>query len=68
MDALQHQVSQSQPPICCRTNADQLALEAEMFQLGADRQELITNMRRAARMESLSKYGEVLTVVGIDRW
>jgi|GEM_PF-2336089 len=67
MDALQHQVSQSQPPICCRTNADQLALEAEMFQLGADRQELITNMRRAARMESLSKYGEVLTVVGIDK-
>ena len=38
-----------------------------MFQLGADRQELITNNRRAARMESLSKYGEALTAVGVDK-
>ena len=57
----------SPSPSCCREEADQLALEAEMFQLGADRQELITNNRRAARMESLSKYGEALTAVGVDK-
>ena len=37
-----------------------------MFQLGADRVELITNNQRRARMESLSKYGTVLTVHGVD--
>lgn len=37
-----------------------------MFQLGADRVELITNNQRRARMESLSKYGTALTVTGVD--
>lgn len=38
-----------------------------MVQLGADRQELLTNRRRLHRMESLSNYGETLTVAGIDK-
>jgi len=37
-----------------------------MFQLGSDRVELLTNRSRACRMESLSKYGTILTVHGVD--
>lgn len=38
-----------------------------MLQLGADRQELLTNRRKQYRMESLTPYGENLTVAGIDK-
>lgn len=58
---------QSPTPICCRTEDDQWALEAEMFSLGADREELMVNQKIVRRMESLSKYGTALTVVGVDR-
>lgn len=61
------EIRTSTTPPCCRSDEEQLALEAEMFQIGADRQELITNNRRAARMESLSKYGEVLTAMGVEK-
>jgi DNA-directed RNA polymerase, mitochondrial len=36
-----------------------------MYQLGADRQELMNNRRKAGRMESLSKYGEIMTSAGV---
>lgn len=42
-------------------------MEQEMVQLGADRQDLLTNRRRVTRMESLSGYGQSLTVVGVDQ-
>jgi DNA-directed RNA polymerase len=38
-----------------------------MLQLGADRISLLTNRRRLLRMESLSNYGQSLTVAGIDQ-
>jgi DNA-directed RNA polymerase len=38
-----------------------------MMQLGADRISLLINRRRLLRMESLSHYGESLTVAGIDQ-
>lgn len=38
-----------------------------MYQLGADRVDLLTNNQRRARMESLSKYGTALTVAGVDK-
>ena len=60
-------IPQSQTPPCCRTVEDQLALEAEMFSLGADREELMVNNKIVKRMESLSKYGTALTVLGVDQ-
>ena len=50
-----------------RTSADQEALEKEMISLGCDRVNLITNKQQRNRMESLSKWGEALTVHGIDQ-
>lgn len=38
-----------------------------MLQLGADRQDLLNNRRRHHRMESLSPYGQSLTVAGVDK-
>ena len=67
MDRTPAYLLQSPDPPCCRTEDDQLALEQEMLQLGADRQDLLTNRRRLQRMESLSHYGESLTVAGIDK-
>lgn len=66
MTDLSDQVHWSPTPTCCREEADQLALEAEMYQLGIDRQELLTNRRIAGRMESLSKYGEIITAAGVE--
>lgn len=48
------------------TIEQQLALEREMFQIGADRHEFLINRRVANRMESLSQYGEALTQLGLD--
>jgi DNA-directed RNA polymerase len=45
----------------------QVALEREMFQLGADRQVLLSNQRKLKRMVSLSRPGLALTVVGVDK-
>ena len=38
-----------------------------MLTLGRDRVELIANRHRKGRMQSLSKWGEALTAVGVDR-
>ena len=38
-----------------------------MFNLGADREELMVNQKIVKRMESLSKYGTALTVAGVDK-
>ena len=47
------------------TIEEQLALEREMFQLGADRHAFVNNRRQERGMESLSQYGEALTELGI---
>lgn len=67
MSDLSDVIHVSPSPPCCRTEDDQLDLEQEMLQLGADRISLLTNRRRLLRMESLSHYGESLTVAGIDK-
>lgn len=52
---------------CCRTLEDQLALEAEMFDIGRDRVLFMNNRYVTCRMESLSHYGTALTVAGVDK-
>lgn len=66
MSDLSDVIRASPSPSCCRTTEDQLALEQEMYQLGADRITLLNNNRRVHRMESLSHYGEALTQAGVE--
>tara|TARA_Y100000593_G_scaffold71769_1_gene131810 strand:+ start:5702 stop:8074 length:2373 start_codon:yes stop_codon:yes gene_type:complete len=49
-----------------RTAVDQDELEREMLTLGRDRVRLISNRQRQNKMESLGKWGEVLTAYGVD--
>lgn len=50
-----------------RTEADQLRLEREMLTLGRDRVELIANRQRQRGQQSLSKWGEHLSALGVER-
>lgn len=50
-----------------RSEQDQIELEREMFQLGADRRQLMGNRRKLLRMESLSDYGDALVQLGVER-
>ena len=49
------------------TLEDQLALEREMLQIGADAFASRMNRRREQGMESLSTHGDVLAAMGVDR-
>ena len=50
-----------------RTEEDQLALEREMLTLGRDRVELIANQQRLKGQQSLSKWGEHLSALGVEQ-
>lgn len=49
-----------------RTAQDQEQLEREMISLGRDRAELLSNRQQKSRMQSLSKWGEHLTALGVE--
>ena len=50
-----------------RTKEDQLALEREMLTLGRDRVELIAHRQRLKGQQSLSKWGEHLSALGVEQ-
>ena len=45
---------------------DQLQLEREMYQLGADRHKFMYAKRQEQKMESLGHYGQAITEIGIE--
>jgi hypothetical protein len=47
--------------------SDQLALEREMLQIGADNFSSRMVRNRANKMESLSKHGDLIAAAGVDK-